>query len=114
MNPKGNNDPFIYLMGIKTSVGKTRSKPPVVIRGNISRFRDLHRLILFNRKDTRPVLSYHVDDEPTLPEILLDVDLLNRVAFPGFREEDHEEVFVLHGQEQPFSKRIRWDVHGVF
>ncbi len=114
MNPKGDADPFVYLMRLKTSAGKVRSKPPVVIRGNISRFRDLHRLIPFSQKDTRPVLSYHVDDQPTLPEVLLDVDLLNRVAFPGFRDEDHEEVFVLHGQEQQFSKRIRWDVHGVW
>jgi len=114
MNPKGDNDPFIYLMALKTSARKMRSKLPVVIRGNISRFRDLHRLIPFSQKDTRAVLSYHVDDQPTLSEILFDVDLLNRVAFPGFREEDHEEVFVLHGQEQPFSKHIRWDVHGVW
>ena len=109
LNPSGDEHPFDYQLGLKTSTGKRRTVDPVVIRGDPESFQLKYQQLQFENKDTRLVMSYHVQDDPTIPEVLIDLHLMDRVALPGFEEDEYLSVAVIHRQRS--EGVLRTDVH---
>jgi hypothetical protein len=111
MTQTGEGDPTEYILGTKTASGENRTEKPKVIRGNVDSFLSLHRANTRNRKDTRLAASYHPNDDPTDWEMLCDIDLIERVLFPGFLVSDYASVWIRHGQWHKTT--VRKEAHGV-
>lgn len=109
LNPSGDEDPFDYQLGLKTSTGKRRTVDPVVIRGDPESFQLKYQQLQFENKDTRLVMSYHVLDDPAIPEVLTDLRFMDRVALPGLEEDEYLSVAVMHRQKSEGG--LRTDVH---
>ena len=112
MNQTGGKSPFDYVMGRTTSSGSQRTHSPEVIRGDLDVFCSVHRTVYRKNKDTRLALSYDPHDVPTPAEIRCDIDLIERISFPGFKEVDFLTVWVLHRQKH--DDAVRQDVHGIW